>query len=44
MLKYSNLGRHKQLNEIVMAGSHDAGITEGGANVRRSRSTSPARR
>lgn len=33
MLKYSNLGRHKQLNEIVMAGSHDAGITEGGGNV-----------
>jgi hypothetical protein len=33
MIKYSNLGQHKQLNEIVMAGSHDAGVTEGGANV-----------
>jgi hypothetical protein len=33
MLKYSNLGTGKQLNQIVMAGSHDAGITEGGSNV-----------
>ena len=33
MIKYSNLGQHKQLNEIVMAGSHDAGVTEGGGNV-----------
>jgi len=33
MIKYSNLGTGKQLNEIVMAGSHDAGVNEGGANV-----------
>jgi hypothetical protein len=33
VLKYSNLGMGKQLNQIVMAGSHDAGITEGGGNV-----------
>ena len=33
MLKYSTLGMGKQLNQIVMAGSHDAGITEGGGNV-----------
>jgi hypothetical protein len=33
MLQYSNLGTGKQLNQIVMAGSHDAGVTEGGANV-----------
>jgi len=33
MLKYSNLGTGKQLNQIVMAGSHDAGITEGAGNV-----------
>ena len=33
MLKYSNLGTGKQLNQIVMAGSHDAGVTEGGGNV-----------
>src|ERR1043166_1898142 len=33
MLNYSNLGVGKQLNQIVMAGSHDAGVTEGGGNV-----------
>jgi hypothetical protein len=33
MLKYSMLGTGKQLNQIVMAGSHDAGVTEGGGNV-----------
>lgn len=33
MLKYSNLGSGRQLNQIVMAGSHDAGVTEGGGNV-----------
>jgi hypothetical protein len=33
MLKYSNLGTSKRLNEIVMSGSHDAGVTEGGGNV-----------
>jgi len=33
MLKYSNLGTGKQLNQIVMAGSHDAGVTGGGGNV-----------
>jgi hypothetical protein len=33
MLKYSSLGSGKQLNQIVMAGSHDAGVTEGGGNV-----------
>ncbi|MGV7210359.1 hypothetical protein ACLB1G_21205 [Oxalobacteraceae bacterium A2-2] len=27
MIKYADLGAHKQLNEIVFAGSHDAGIT-----------------
>lgn len=32
MIKYDNLGKYKKLNEIVMIGSHDAGITsEGGA-------------
>lgn len=35
MLKYSNLGTGKQLNQIVMAGSHDAGVTEGGGPHRR---------
>ena len=29
---YSRLGADKQLNEIVIAGSHDAGITGGGKN------------
>ena len=33
MIRYYDLGPDKQLNEIVMAGSHDAGITEGGSNV-----------
>jgi hypothetical protein len=29
MLKYIDLGADKQLNEVVFAGSHDAGVTEG---------------
>ena len=33
MIKYYQLGADKQLNQIVMAGSHDAGITGGGSNV-----------
>jgi hypothetical protein len=33
MIKYYELGPDKRLNEIVMAGSHDAGITGGGANI-----------
>jgi hypothetical protein len=33
MIRYYDLGGDTQLNEIVMAGSHDAGITAGGANV-----------
>ncbi len=33
-IKYSALGADKQLNEIVIAGSHDAGITGGGKNER----------
>jgi hypothetical protein len=33
VIKYYELGPDKRLNEIVMAGSHDAGITGGGANV-----------
>ena len=33
MISYHLLGGHKQLNEIVFAGSHDAGITGGGGNV-----------
>lgn len=33
MVTYYDLGPDKQLNEIVFAGSHDAGITGGGANV-----------
>ncbi|TFW14839.1 hypothetical protein [Duganella callida] len=33
MIKYANLGAAKQLNEIVLVGSHDAGITGGGANA-----------
>ncbi len=33
MIKYSDLGAHRRLNEIVMAGSHDAGITGGGKNA-----------
>jgi len=34
MITYYELGRDKQLNEIVVAGSHDAGITSGGTNVK----------
>jgi len=34
VVTYYELGRDKQLNEIVVAGSHDAGITSGGSNVR----------
>ena len=34
MVNYFELGRDKQLNEIVVAGSHDAGITSGGGNVK----------
>lgn len=33
MLKYIELGSDKQLNEIVFAGSHDAGITEGSGHA-----------
>ncbi|MGQ0502400.1 MAG: hypothetical protein ACT4P0_07310 [Panacagrimonas sp.] len=32
-IKYSSLGTHLQLNEIVIAGSHDAGITGGGESA-----------
>jgi len=31
-MRYIELGAHKQLNEIVFAGSHDAGITGGSRN------------
>ena len=34
MIRYYELGPDKQLNEIVVAGSHDAGITSGGTNVK----------
>ena len=34
MIKYSELGMDKRLNEIVMAGSHDAGIASGAANAK----------
>lgn len=33
MVNYFELGGDKQLNEIVVAGSHDAGITAGATNV-----------
>lgn len=33
MINYYELGPSKRLNEIVMAGSHDAGVTAGGANT-----------
>ena len=33
MITYYELGATKKLHEIVVAGSHDAGITGGGANV-----------
>lgn len=32
-IQYSALGKHKKVNEIVMAGSHDAAITSGGIRV-----------
>src|SRR5262245_3764831 len=34
MVTYYELGEGKQLNEIVVAGTHDAGITAGKSNVR----------
>ncbi len=34
MVNYYELGGDKRLNEIVFAGSHDAGITGGGGNVK----------
>lgn len=34
MIRYIDLGHDRQLNEIVFAGSHDAGITEGKRNAR----------
>jgi hypothetical protein len=34
MITYYELGPDKQLNEIVVAGSHDAGITGGATNVK----------
>lgn len=34
MIKYSELGSDKRLCEIVIAGTHDAGITEGGGNAK----------
>ncbi len=33
-MKYIDWGSDKQLNEIVIAGSHDAGITGGGSNAK----------
>lgn len=33
MVTYYELGKHRKLNEIVMAGTHDAGITGGGSGV-----------
>ena len=33
MLKYSNLDTGKQHSQIMMAGSHDVGLTEGGGNT-----------
>lgn len=33
MINYYELGGDKQLNEIVFAGSHDAGIADGSSNV-----------
>lgn len=33
MITYAELGANKQLNEIVVAGTHDAGITSGGSGV-----------
>src|SRR5215510_37517 len=34
MINYYELGADKRLNEIVVAGSHDAGITRGDSNVK----------
>lgn len=34
MIQYYDLGAEKRLNEIVMVGSHDAGITEGKWNAK----------
>jgi len=34
MVQYYQLGAEKRLNEVVMAGSHDAGITQGGGNAK----------
>jgi hypothetical protein len=34
MINYFELGGDKRLNEIVVAGSHDAGITRGDSNVK----------
>jgi hypothetical protein len=34
MIRYSELGANRRLNEIVMVGSHDAGITGGDANAK----------
>lgn len=34
MIRYSDLGTDRRLNEIVFAGSHDAGITEGKRNAK----------
>ena len=33
MVTYYELGKRKQLNQIVIAGTHDAGITGGGKGV-----------
>ena len=33
MITYYELGKKKRLNEIVVAGTHDAGITRGGSGV-----------
>lgn len=33
-MQYYTLGAEKRLNEIVMAGSHDAGITKGGGHAK----------
>lgn len=34
MILYSNLGTEKQLNEIIFAGAHDAGINAGGGSAK----------
>jgi hypothetical protein len=34
MINYYSLGKKKQLNQIVFAGTHDAGITGGGSGVK----------